>query len=557
MICDSLFLTRTTRQDYRWIRRPDYADDSLESMLRPLFIMIEDQKNEAFFREEGKYNLYFFVGKEYCVLCYLYFTERTDMVGRRIYALEGITCRKKDSALLWKNIPFLIWNMCGTGKGLEFYSQEVKMLQNIEDFPALIQIPESEEMLSMSVEQLLSQFQRNKSVFLNLIEEMHYADRMYSFVFGTREKSFYLPDTERQYWIGEERRVCCPPTEKKAMFIGEEICDVKYFFSGGMTGYYLSVLAVTEDNELAAGFENAVHFDKKGISIAALFFMQERVERILEKYGYRIRGDVDEAVKCDKEFFPYMKMEKSGYPFPLYFVKVAMSDRDGEAGRFKNPEHKLIRQLFQYTKRIEQEYYARFDGRDTVYILNMNSGLWMFSFIRDNQNYRLEGMMVDAENAKTGWIFAEKLINQYLLGNRAYDSAFMDVYNDFWKEAATMLQPASCIVSTVSEKNFPKMQNVRVYTIPGKEKTFSGELEKEQIKLPVSDYKWGALGKFQEYYIVPPLLLGRTWYFTYRRVKRGSEEWTRIPLKSIKNGNCDVCELFREVTKCFNSHCQL
>ena len=103
---DVLLMTRTMKEDYTWFCCPDYVDHSINLLLRPLLIAAENQRNLEVFERDGAHNCFFLTERNYCVLVYLYFTDRCDSSGRKIYALEGLACEKKGKRNLLENFSF-------------------------------------------------------------------------------------------------------------------------------------------------------------------------------------------------------------------------------------------------------------------------------------------------------------------------------------------------------------------------------------------------------------------------------------------------------------------
>ena len=242
---DTLFYSRTCGKDYSWICKPPYVDESIDNKLRPLFLMIESKYNTNFFEKEGKGNYYFFLEEEYCALCYLYFTERKDFVGRTIYALEGVCCEKSEARKMWNALFDIICGLCDEDrKRLRIYMPPEL---DSEHFLESIDFPETNE-------NGLSTFP--DAMFANLKDEMNSMDRMYSFIFGTRDADFYPLKLERNYKFGEERKYFERASELEIAPIPSEYCDVSVFFSKYRGEYLMSMVSLTEQEDMIFSYEN-------------------------------------------------------------------------------------------------------------------------------------------------------------------------------------------------------------------------------------------------------------------------------------------------------------
>ena len=220
---DVLLFTRGRREDYSWVYRPEYVDSSVDTLLRTLFMAIENQSNRQLFENHGNKNLFFMKERNYCILVYLYFTERYDMAGRRIYALEGLACRKSQCREFWKALPYLIEALYdGTLENRYYFYEEE--LSSKRESRLTIEMHGAERHMQEGYEEILQKYKNFDYSFLNMIEEMHFTNRMYSFVYGNHAEYLKNRTVERSYQMGETRKKyrnniressCCPSLKKK------------------------------------------------------------------------------------------------------------------------------------------------------------------------------------------------------------------------------------------------------------------------------------------------------------------------------------------------------
>lgn len=126
----------------------------------------------------GKWNFLFFLERNYCALVYLYFTDHVDLAGRRIYSLEGICCKKSESRLFWRVLPFAIRALYGKGISNTWKSGEDEIwIEN----KGRTEIPGIESYLKRSLSTLMDECKEMDYSFLNLLEEIYLTDCMYPF----------------------------------------------------------------------------------------------------------------------------------------------------------------------------------------------------------------------------------------------------------------------------------------------------------------------------------------------------------------------------------------
>lgn len=535
---DTLFLTRTLKEDYRWFCRPSYVDQNLDTFLRPLFFMVENQKNASFFRKDGRINLFFWVNKQYCVLCYLYFTGRKDVAGRQIYALEGICCPKEERFHMWKNLPFIIINLWD--KGLGEYIKDKRYMYDPTVFPKQV-IIDNNPLAYGDCSEILAYFNNTDNSMQNMIEEIYSARKMYTFIFGTKDRDFYLVKTDRVYKYNEERKKYSVNTaEDYLKFWGTEHCKVQLFFGNNRSDYQMSVLAVTEKKELVIGYEDLLEFGKEGISIATLVNIQNLIESKLNIYGFKTQNY--RPVIEEKKISYFYKKSELLNNVSMHYITAEMNDMDGAAEFFVADEDKMIRSLFQYSRRISKEYYGKNDGRETIYLLNTESGIWIIYFEKNDTIYCLKGFYIERKDRSAAWANLHIILEKYFLKRNIYSTEFEQAVQQFEETRSEQLRPDSCIITSLPDGNFPNSADLKVYTVAGNKKLAVGKLKRPPRYISNISEKC-----MKNYFLIPPQgLLKKNWYLQYYTVQKREVISHQFIAKSIVDGVCDMKEFLEE-----------
>ena len=539
---DTLFYSRTCGKDYSWICKPSYVDESIDNKLRPLFLMIESKYNANFFLNEGKATYYFFLEEEYCALCYLYFTNRTDFVGRKIYALEGVCCEKSEARKMWKALFDIICRLCENPKRLRRYmSPEL----DSEHFLESIDFPEIKT-------DWLSTFK--DAMFANLKDEMNSMDRMYSFIFGTRDADFYPLKLERNYKFGEERKSFARASELEIVPIPSEYCDVSVFFSKYRGEYLMSMVSLTEQEDMIFSYENIDCFWNGTILLSKLYQYQKIVKDEIAAFGYRMKTHAEGRRNIRKT--KSLRIEKKSFyeckdNLKIWQMNGELYDGDGYVEEFKEESHALIRQFFQYARRIDSLYFGT-HAWETVYILSLSSGIWVFSFglqseMRNSKirkHYVFDGIYIPSETKQMGWTYLDSIMDKYVLNKRQYSQAFISAYEKCQQDMTKCTHPFSCVVTSLPDGNFPELSGLKVYTTNGKKNLFQAEIKVwngEGLPSLLDERKL----RLKSYRIVAPALYRKTWYLEGKGLRK--EKWT---LESIEENSCEMTQLWEEVCVC-------
>lgn len=545
---DTLFLSRTCNNDYHWICKPDYVDKTINDKLRPLFLMIESKYNEDFFLSEGRSTYYFFFEENYCALCYLYFTDRTDFVGRQIYALEGICCKREESHLMWNSLFDIICRICETDKNKpQRLRRYIAQGWNSEYFPDSIDFPEDRK-------NWLTIFK--DAMFANLKDEMNSMDRMYSFVFGWREADFYPLKLEKCYRFGEERKNFKRASQTVIAPVPSAYCDVSVFFSKYRKEYQMSMVALNEQEDMIFSYENIDCFKNGELSLAKLYQCQRSIKEKIAKYGYRMKSYPEYRRNIRKT--KNLSIGKKGVDtwkdgLNVYRLQGLLTDWDGYVEELKEESHALIRQFFQYARRISVPYFEK-HAWETIYILNLQDGIWVFSLgkqdeLKNGQKYRyyiFDGICIPSETKQTkqiGWAYLASIIEKYILNKKEYSQAFVSAYEKFKQDMAECTQPFSCIVTSLPDGNFPEIVGLKVYTVNGKSNLFQAEIKVWDGSEKLPELSNEKKNKLKDYRLVAPTGIRRTWNLGGTGRMRGR----RRPLDSIEENSCEMIQLWEEI----------
>lgn len=547
---DVLLMTRTMKEDYTWFCCPDYVDHSINLLLRPLLIAAENQRNLEVFERDGAHNCFFLTERNYCVLVYLYFTDRCDSSGRKIYALEGLACEKKDSRIFWKLLPFLIQEIYGRTleNQYQIFSETAQR-----PYTRQLRMDVLDEYLIKDTEELLEEFHEYDDSFLNMLEETRKSGKLYSFLYGNRTQAFLPAFFERCYQWGEERKhylsdgiawVHSGEEELVRAFLTFEKKEQKYQAGAGLADPEGTVLLEWKDY-LPVG--------KEGIDLWLLAGMETQIEELADFYGYRPVWRIWREAPVQLQL-PLQWLE---IPMPEHRITVRRFAARMELWRgcrasYPEGEEQLFFQLFQYACRIHKAFFARSEGRETLYLLTVASGLWIFSFLKESDGIWMRGIYVQAEEQERAWMFLDQLINRYILPDTdAYTGEFGEILSSFLAEAREMLLPGSFILSVLPEENFPHLPNLQIRTGPGTARAFQRILLHGTPETVPADFRdpgnsFENQNRGGERRLYPPRL-GRRWKLTVPRAEHAGE----VKISSISsagNGSywCDSEKFFLE-----------
>lgn len=570
---DILFRSKTDHLDYRWFRRPSYLDESLDTKLRPLFLMAESAHYKRFFSgDEKDFNFYFIVEKEYCALCYVHIYA-TDEVGRGVYALEGLCCPREECLRLWNYLPKIIVYLIY--KNVSGHSLAVNYQKDFTTSPAQWELPDSEK--SIGNENAVSEFYQwletrfNKEdfveplkdvaqdVFANLICEMKSANEIYSFVLGTREASFYPLQIEKIYRMGEMKKKFAPVPEKLVKFENSDICDTEIFFgrSNIKTAkdmrYQISVLAFDKNKKIILNYENAAYFDKYGVPLTVMRGIEKAVELALTKRGYYIGNE--KKIKPNKSVkyqFSYRDVKIPEKQLVFKRIHCILDHWNQHAEEFADEEQQLIRQLFQYS--IRNDCYENGKEPETVYVLNLKSGLWVFTFALERKDdgrkqskkeklqYVLHGIFIENTMKNQAWMHMHSLMTKEILAGRNVSADFTVAYQEYQKKMNGVLHPVSAVITSFPKEYFPNIPNLDVYTIASDSNVTCVKPREKEVEISEEGEAW-----LSKYSIMPPTLFQKNWYLEMKtKSVFGKKEYS---LTCIEEDSCNLQILHEALQK--------
>lgn len=540
---DVLLMTRTMKEDYTWFYRPDYVDHSVNLLIRPLLMTVENQKNREIFEQHGSHNCFFMIERNYCMLVYLYFTDRSDSSGRRIYALEGLVCEKKDSRMFWKLLPFLIQEIygCTLEEQYGLYDENV-----VSPSTRTISMDWLKEYLLKGTEELLEEFREYDDSFLNMLEETGKSAKMYSFVYGNQTDIFAFAGFERFYQWGEAKKQY---TADEITFAGpaeEESVRSFLFFEKQEQGFQAGGGLTDQAGRVLAEWKEYLPVPKEGIGMLELADLEVQMEDLADFYGYRPDWRIEERKTVPRRFH----LQWLVIPVPRMRISVQrfagkLDGLEGCMDEYRVQDERLFLQLYQYARRIREPFFSRSEGRETLYLLTRPSGLWMFAFLKESDGYWMRGIRIRKQEQKRAWLFLDQILEEYLLPDTsAYTGEFGEILSSFCAEAREMLLPSSFILSVFPEENFPALKNTSVRTGPGTARTFRKIMYRGEA--PVNDGRdrrsCDGTGR-----LCPPARFGRKWRIFKPSVK--GEEEIKLTCISAEEGSvyqCDAETFFTE-----------
>lgn len=202
MKVDILLRTRDYDRDYRWIFRPEYVDQVTEDRMSFLIQMMQKSEMKQYLERESLRNIYYLYDENGSVLVRSGFSGSMDRQGRNIYAVEGIACPAEMNRLFWYALPYLVDWFLQRPMLREKWLRE----NHIEEHAASeyqIEVEGlTEDMIfdsSAEENQMWKRMKDHSDCMRRLYEDVGQSAEMYSFIYGTRSKSFYDSQIFRYY----------------------------------------------------------------------------------------------------------------------------------------------------------------------------------------------------------------------------------------------------------------------------------------------------------------------------------------------------------------------
>lgn len=293
MKVDVLLKTRGLKSDYRWVYCPEYVDEVFEDKMSFLIQMMQKSSMKDFLLEEGLHNIYFIHDENGSVLIRGGFSESTDVYGRTIYAIEGLACPAEESRVFWYALPYLIDRLSGVpllrDQWMENQSEPGQVQSRQISFPSL-----TEDCLFMDRQEPGSLWQQilDKSLCMEkLMADIQASDRMFNFVYGTRNKSFYPVSVGRYYTPEEVNRQPAIGQWMVDTTIAPVIHEAENLYrieiqTGKQAKRFEACLVARDAAGEAIAETEAMTFGKDGIDIAQLERARMAVNRKLQSVGY-------------------------------------------------------------------------------------------------------------------------------------------------------------------------------------------------------------------------------------------------------------------------------
>lgn len=302
MKVDGLLRTRDYDRDYRWILKPAYIDRVTEDKMSFLIQMMQKSELKQYLEAESLYNIYYIYDENGSVLVRSGFSGSMDRQGRNIYAVEGFACPAEMNRLFWYALPYLVDRLTQmpmlreqwmSGHGAQETVEPVRRIE-IDGLTEDIIFDGSCEESGMCIEacrmwQLMSD---HSTCMHKLYADIHQSAEMYSFIYGTRPKSFYEGTAFR----------CYTPETLEALepvHIADEIVIPDPVFGNADCIYKAEIQIEKKNMRYAAyllardGFGEAIAetenmtFDKGGIGMAQIESALMAMDDKMHALGYR------------------------------------------------------------------------------------------------------------------------------------------------------------------------------------------------------------------------------------------------------------------------------
>jgi len=295
MKVDILLRTRDYDRDYRWIFKPEYVDQVTEERMSFLIQMMQKSELKQYLERESLCNIYYLYDENGSVLVRSGFSGSMDRQGRNIYAVEGIACPAEMNRLFWYALPYLVDWLLQRPMLREKWMQE----NHIEEHAAReyqIEVEGlTEDMIfdsSAEENQMWKRMKDHSDCMRRLYEDVGQAAEMYSFIYGTRSKSFYDSQAIRCYTpetFGSLESVCSykEMTAPKPIIKEEErIYRAEIQIEKRNRRYAAYFQAVDDAGESIAETE-AMTFGNDGIGMAQIERARIALEQKIAPLGYR------------------------------------------------------------------------------------------------------------------------------------------------------------------------------------------------------------------------------------------------------------------------------
>lgn len=298
MKLDALLRTRDFDTDYRWIFYPSYLNPDMEKQLSFMMRMMLDSQRKQYFAGENLQNIFYIYGLNGSVLVRCGFSDSVDRQGRAIQSVEGLACPPEQNRIFWYALPYLIdrlasvpllrdrW-MRGDNDRKSPQSRRLEFSSLTED--CLFMEPEE----TGSIWQLIG----DKTPCMDrLMKDIRTSPEMFSFVYGTREKSFY-PVSLKRYYTPEEldqleeiQRKIIDTDPQPALNEAESRYRLEIEIKKQTGGRYAAVIVARDMKGEAIGETDPMTFGKGGIPLVQIEKGRIALDQKLAEAGYRRGG---------------------------------------------------------------------------------------------------------------------------------------------------------------------------------------------------------------------------------------------------------------------------
>ncbi len=291
--------TRSVAADYSWRCWPDYLSPALKSRTDQIQEILSRSANYDYAVEESLHNYYYIPDDSGSLLLHSAMTADTDMHGRRITTIEGLACPEELNRLFWYSLPYLIDRFEQIPL---FRTQLADVLDDQEALSRInVQIPDEDDRIFLDMtdpESLWQEMADHSETMQHLQQDIFGTGVLYSFVYGTRDRSFYpaffeqvySPKTGAVHLKFPYRSQACafPVIEAEEKLVSMRIEIEKHKNEGGWQAY---VSAIDKHGNEIARTSSPIRIDESGIALSELLSVRNAALRCLDKYDYG-RGTV-------------------------------------------------------------------------------------------------------------------------------------------------------------------------------------------------------------------------------------------------------------------------
>ena len=286
--------TRSLAADYSWRCWPEYLSSALKEKADLIQEMLNKSANYDYAVEESLHNYYFIPDDSGSLLIHSVITADTDMHGRRITTIEGLACPGDLNRIFWYSLPYLIDRFEQIPL---FRTQLTDILDDPQQMSQIsVQIPDDDDRIFLDMtdpESLWQEMADHSGQMARLQQDIFGSGVLYSFVYGSRDRTFYPAFFERVYSpvsgtepprIPYRSQACAfPVIDADEKLVSMRIEIEKHKNEQGWQAY---ISAIDKHANEIARTSSSIMIDEGGIALSELLNVRKAVLSCLYKYDY-------------------------------------------------------------------------------------------------------------------------------------------------------------------------------------------------------------------------------------------------------------------------------